>query len=74
MISARLVLVADEEELPRALIRGRALSVTRQAIVVQCGNRERAGTVLPRFDPSYEEARRIPRKGLANCSRPPCDT
>lgn len=48
MLSARLVLVADEEELPRVLIRGRALSVTRQTVVVQSGSRERAITVLPR--------------------------
>jgi RNase P/RNase MRP subunit p29 len=48
VISARLVLVADEQEPPRVLIRGHALSVTRQTIVVQSGNRERAVTVLPR--------------------------
>jgi len=47
-LSARLVLVSDEEELPRVLIRGRALSVTQQTIVVQSGSRERAITVLPR--------------------------
>ena len=47
-LSARLVLVADEEELPRVLIRGRARSVTRQTVVVQSGSRERAITVLPR--------------------------
>ena len=46
--SARLVLVADDEELPRVLVRGRALTVTRQTIVVQTGSRERAITVLPR--------------------------
>ena len=48
MPSARLVLVADDEELPRVLIRGRALSLTRQTVVVQSGSRERAITVLPR--------------------------
>jgi RNase P/RNase MRP subunit p29 len=47
-LSARLVLVAGDEELPRVLIRGRAVSVTRQTIVVQSGNRERAITALPR--------------------------
>jgi hypothetical protein len=47
-LSARLVLVAGEEELPKVLVRGRALSVTRQTIVVQSSNRERAITVLPR--------------------------
>ena len=46
--SARLVLVAEDEELPKVLVRGRALVVTRQTIVVQSGNRERAITVLPR--------------------------
>jgi hypothetical protein len=47
-LSARPILVAGQEELPRVLVRGRALSVTRQTIVVQSGNRERAITVLPR--------------------------
>jgi hypothetical protein len=47
-LPARLVLVAGQEELPRVLVRGRALSVTRQTILVQSGNRERAITVLPR--------------------------
>ena len=47
-LSARLIVVADEEELPKVLVRGRALAVTRQTIVVQSGNRERAITVLPR--------------------------
>ena len=46
--SARLVVVAEDEELPRVLVRGRALAVTRQTIVVQSGSRERAITVLPR--------------------------
>jgi hypothetical protein len=46
--SARLVLVAEDEELPKVVVRGRALAVTRQTIVVQSGNRERAITVLPR--------------------------
>jgi len=60
VISARLVLVADEQELPRVMIRGRTLSVTRQTILVQSGNRERAVTVLPRFHPSHQEGWRIP--------------
>lgn len=46
--SARLIVVASEEDLPKLLIRGRAVAVTRQTIVVQTGNRERAITVLPR--------------------------
>lgn len=46
--SARLIVVASEEDLPKLLIRGRAIAVTRQTIVVQTGNRERAVTVLPR--------------------------
>ena len=45
---ARLILIAEEEELPRVLIRGRALPVTRQTFVVKSGNRERALTVMPR--------------------------
>ena len=47
-LSARLLLVVDDDELPRVLVRGRALAVTRQTIVVQNGTRERAITVLPR--------------------------
>ena len=46
--SARLIVVASEEDLPKLLIRGRAVAVTRQTIVVQTGSRERAVTVLPR--------------------------
>jgi RNase P/RNase MRP subunit p29 len=46
--SARLVLVADDNALPRVLVRGRVLAVTRQTIVVQSSTRERAITVLPR--------------------------
>ena len=42
---AQLVVVADDEELPKILIRGRAVAVTRQTIVVQTGQRERAITV-----------------------------
>lgn len=47
-LSARVVMVADDEELPKALIRGRAVAVAQQTIVVQTGRRERAVTVLPR--------------------------
>ena len=36
---ARLILIAEEEELPVVLIRVRALAVTQQTIVVQSGSR-----------------------------------
>ena len=48
---ARLVLVAGKDELPRVLIRGRALAVTQQTIVVQSGNRER---FHPWFSPALD--------------------
>jgi hypothetical protein len=48
VLSARLVVAASDEELPRILIRGRAVAVTEQTIVVQTGRGERAVTVLPR--------------------------
>lgn len=47
-LPTRLVMVASEEDLPKVLIRGRALAITRQTIIVQTGRRERAVTVLPR--------------------------
>jgi hypothetical protein len=47
-LSARLVVVADDETLPKILIRGQAVAVTEQTIVVQAGHRERAVTVMPR--------------------------
>jgi RNase P/RNase MRP subunit p29 len=47
-ISARAVVVAGEEELPKVVVRGRVVAVTQQTMVVQTGRRERAVTVLPR--------------------------
>lgn len=47
-LSARVVVVADEQDLPKVVIQGRAVAVTRQTIVVQTGRGERAITVLPR--------------------------
>lgn len=44
---ARLILVAEREELPRYVVRGRVIAVTSQTIVVQTGRSERAATVLP---------------------------
>lgn len=46
-LEARLVVVVSDEDLPKVLIRGRAVTVTRQTLVVQAGRRERAITVTP---------------------------
>jgi hypothetical protein len=48
VLSARLIVVASDEELPQVLIRGRMVAITEQTIVVQTGRGERAITVLPR--------------------------
>lgn len=47
-LSARAVVVAGDEELPKVVVRGRVVAVTQQTMVVQAGRRERAVTVLPR--------------------------
>jgi RNase P/RNase MRP subunit p29 len=47
-LSARLVVVVSDHELPRVLIHGQVLVVTRQTIVVNTQRGERAITVLPR--------------------------
>jgi hypothetical protein len=47
-LGARLVVVVEREELPRYLMRGRAVAVTSQTLVVATGQRERAATILPR--------------------------
>lgn len=44
-LAAWLILVAEREELPRYVVRGRAAAVTAQTIVVQTGRAERAITV-----------------------------
>jgi RNase P/RNase MRP subunit p29 len=45
---ARLVVVVSDEDLPKYVIRGQVVAVTRQTVVVQSGRGERAITVLPR--------------------------
>jgi hypothetical protein len=47
-LSARLIVVVGEEDLPKVLIRGQAVAITRQTIIVRDGRRERAITLLPR--------------------------
>lgn len=47
-LAAILIVVAGDEDLPRIIVRGRVVAVTRQTIVVQTGRGERAITVLPR--------------------------
>jgi RNase P/RNase MRP subunit p29 len=47
-IAARLVVVVGDEDLPKILIRGKIVAVTRQTLVVDTGRAERAITVLPR--------------------------
>lgn len=46
-LAARLILIAEREALPRYVVRGQAVAVTAQTIVVQTGRAERAVTVLP---------------------------
>jgi RNase P/RNase MRP subunit p29 len=46
-LEVRLVVVASDEELPKVHIRGRAVAVTQQTLVVGTGRRERAITVAP---------------------------
>ena len=46
-LSARLVVVVADEDLPKVLIRGRAVAITEQTVVVQTGLRERAMTITP---------------------------
>jgi RNase P/RNase MRP subunit p29 len=48
VLLARLILVASDEELPRYVIRGQVVAVTRQTAVVRTGERERAITFGPR--------------------------
>ncbi|MEJ2210367.1 MAG: hypothetical protein P8129_15215, partial [Anaerolineae bacterium] len=43
--TARLILVAERADLPRYVVRGQAVAVTAQTIVVQTGGAERAVTV-----------------------------
>lgn len=45
---ARVVVIASDEDLPKILIRGRAVAITEKTIVVQAGRSERAMAVLPR--------------------------
>lgn len=47
-VSVRLVVVANDEDLPKVAVQGRAVAVTRMTIVLQTGRGERAITVLPR--------------------------
>lgn len=47
-LTAWLVVVVGDQDLPKVLIRGRAVAITQQTIVVQTGRGERAITVLPR--------------------------
>jgi hypothetical protein len=47
-LGARLIVVVEREELPRYVMRGRAIAVTSQTVVVDTGQRERAATILPR--------------------------
>ncbi len=47
-LSARLVVVVSDEDLPKVVIRGRAVVATQQTLVVKTGLGERAITVTPR--------------------------
>jgi hypothetical protein len=46
--TARLVVVVSDQDLPKIWVRGRAVAITEQTIVVRTGHGERAIRVLPR--------------------------
>jgi RNase P/RNase MRP subunit p29 len=61
-ITARLVVVVSDKDLPKVVVQGQVLAVTRQTIVVQTGRGERAITIVPRtrFWPEEEaDSRRM---------------
>ncbi len=63
---AQIIVVAEDEDLPKFLIRGQVVVATQQTIVVNTGQRERAITVLPRtrfFSPGRPDAPRDVRPG-----------
>jgi len=65
---AAIIVVVEDEDLPKFLIRGKVVVATRQTIVVDAGQRERAITVLPRtrfFSPDRPDAPRNVRPGDA---------
>ncbi|MBN1135287.1 MAG: hypothetical protein JXM73_01805 [Anaerolineae bacterium] len=65
---AQIIVIAEDEDLPKYLIRGQVVVATRQTIVVNTGQRERAITVLPRtrfFSPDRPNAPRDVRPGDA---------
>ena len=67
-IVARIILVVADEDLPKYLIRGQVVVVTRKTIVVDTGQRERAVTVLSRtrfWAPGRPDAPRDIRPGDA---------
>ncbi len=47
-LTALIIVVAEDEDLPKYLIRGKVVVATQQTIVVDTGQRERAITILPR--------------------------
>jgi hypothetical protein len=47
-LAARIIVVADDQDLPKVFVRGRVVAVTRQTIVVNTGRGERAVTITPR--------------------------
>lgn len=47
-LAAFIIVVVEDEDLPKYLIRGKVLVATQQTIVVGTGQRERAITILPR--------------------------
>ena len=63
---ANIIVVAEDEGLPKFLIRGQVVVATRQTIVIDTGQRERAISVLPRtrfFSPDRSAAPRDVRPG-----------
>jgi len=65
-LEAHIIVIVEDRDLPRFLIRGRVVVATQQTIVVDAEQRERAITVLPRtrfFSPGRPAAPRDVRPG-----------
>jgi len=65
-LMAHIIVVVEDGDMPKSLIRGQVVVATQQTIVVDTGQRERAITVLPRtrfFSPGRPGALRDVRPG-----------
>ena len=63
---AQIIVIAEDKDLAKYLVRGQVVVATQQTIVVDTGRRERAITILPRtrfFSPARPDAPRDVRAG-----------